>query len=123
MYTFEGKVLHTIFGPVFDQNQNRWFRRFNHELMQLYKQPNIVKTTKRLCWLRLVQSLDESYIPKKILKNKPEGKRSAGRPKIRWFDADLANLRTVCVTSWETLAKNRTGWRSILEKAKTLNGL
>ena len=55
LHTFERKVLRTIFGPVFDPNQNRWRRRFNHELTQLYKEPDIVSTTKinRLRWLGL----------------------------------------------------------------------
>ena len=67
--------------------------------------------------------MNENRIPKKILKTKPEGKRSAGRPKARWYDAVLANLKTIGVTRWETLAADRSSWRSMLEKAKTLNGL
>ena len=125
LLTFERKVLRTIFGPVFDHNQNRWRRRFNHELMELYREPDIVRITKvnRLRWLGHVQRMEDGRVPKKILKTKPEGKRNAGRPKSRWYDAALANLRTVGVTSWETLAADRPGWRSMLEKAKTLNGL
>src|ERR1700744_2226043 len=97
----------------------------NHELMQLYREPDIVRTTKINILRRLghVQRMDENRVPKKLLKTKPEGKRSAGRPKSRWCDAAFANLRTIGVTSWETLAENRPGWRSMLQKAKTLNGL
>jgi Reverse transcriptase (RNA-dependent DNA polymerase) len=125
LQTFERRVLRTIFGPVYDQRNERWRRRFNHELSQLYGEPDIVRITKinRLRWLGHVQRMDDKRIPKKILKAKPEGKRGAGRPKSRWYDAALANLRTVGVTSWETLAADRPSWRSMLEKAMTLNGL
>lgn len=47
--------------------------------------------------------LDEDRIPTKILKAKPEGKISAGRPEARWLTAD------------------RSGWTSMFEKA--INGL
>ena len=125
LLTFENKVLRTIFGPLLDQNRNLWRRRYNHELRELCREPDIVRTIKinRLRWLGHVQRMNENRIPKKLMNTKTEGKRSAGRPKARWYDAALANLRTIKVTSWQTLAADRPGWRSMLEKAKTLNGL
>lgn len=51
LLTFERKILRTIFGPVLDQN--RWRRCFNHELMELYHEPDISRFIKinRLRWL------------------------------------------------------------------------
>lgn len=125
LLTFERKVLRTIFGPILDPNQNRWRRRYNFELKQLYGEPDIVRIIKlnRLRWLGHVERMEGNRIPKKILKTKPEGRRSAGRPKARWCDAVLSNLQTIGVTRWESLAADRSGWRNMLVKAKTLNGL
>ena len=65
LFTFERKILRRIFGPVLDQN--RWRRRFNHELMELYREPDIGRfiKIKRLKWLSHVQRMDDSRIPKK----------------------------------------------------------
>ena len=37
LLTFKRKILRTIFGPVLDQVQDRWRKRFNHDLMELYQ--------------------------------------------------------------------------------------
>ena len=123
LLTFERKILRTIFGPVLDQN--RWRRRLNHEFMGLFGEPDICRFIKvnRLRWLGHVQRMDENRIPKKLLWTKPEGKRNAGRPKARWMDSAIANLKSLGVRSLETLAADRSGWRSMLEKAKTHKGL
>ena len=110
--TFERKILRTIFGPVLDQN--RWRRRFNHELMELYGEPDIDRFIKinRLRWFVMCREWTIG-VYRKIF----EDKRSAGRPKARWMDAASANLRTLGVSSLEMLAADRPGWRNMLEKA------
>ena len=103
LFTFERKVLRTIF---IDNTQNRWRTRYDHELIQLSKEPDVVRITKvkKLRWLVHVQRTEDNRIPKKILKTNQTGQRSAGRPKNRWRVATFANLKTVGVTSWEKLA-------------------
>lgn len=39
--------------------------------------------------------------PKRLLWTKPEGRRTAGIPKVRWMDAATANLKTLGVRSFE----------------------
>jgi hypothetical protein len=42
--TFERKVLWKIYGPVYERGE--WRIRYNHELYQLYKMPNITRVIK-----------------------------------------------------------------------------
>ena len=53
----------------------------------------------------------------------PFGQRSRGRPKKRWvdyLDSDFGNIK---IKNWTSMAKKRTAWLHLLEKAKAHNGL
>jgi hypothetical protein len=52
-----------------------------------------------------------------------EGKRRVGRPKARWIDAADKHMRKAGVRNWKIEAKDRDGWRRILEEAKADLGL
>jgi hypothetical protein len=53
---------------------------------------------------------------RKITLEKPEGRRRAGRPNLRWMDGVMRDAERLGV-------RNRDGWRRLLESAKTLHGL
>ena len=119
---FERRILRGIFGPV--KEQNVWRRRYNFEIEKLYGEPNIVSTIKinRLRWLGHVTRMEGERVPKKLLNGVPEGRRRAGRPKARWLDAVNGDIKILKIRDWKTLAADRSGWRSMLEKAKTAPG-
>ena len=119
LLVFERRILRTIFGGI--QIENNWRRRFNHELYELYAEPDIVKYIKinRLRWFGHVLRMDEERVPLKMLNGHPDGTRRAGRPKGRWKDAVESNLKSLKVKDWRTLSRNRSNWRSMLEEAKT----
>ena len=51
----------------------------------------------------------------KLLLGKPEGKRSRGRPKIRWENNIFWDLKEVDYEGdWEILAQDRMTWRSYI---------
>ena len=87
--SFETKILRKIFGPIYDKGE--WRIRYNSELYRLYKSPEVVTSIKvsRLQWAGLVQRMAEHEIPKKIMGNKFGGKRSVGRPRLRWMNGVL----------------------------------
>ena len=60
---------------------------------------------------------------KEITLDKPEGRRRVGRPNLRWMDGVMRDAERLGVRNWRSRAKDRDGWRRLLESAKTLHGL
>jgi len=60
---------------------------------------------------------------KKITLDKPEGRRRAGRPHLRWMDGVMRDAEKLGVRNWRIKARVRDGWRRLLQSAKTLHGL
>lgn len=120
---FERKILRRIFGPVLDNGF--WRRRYNNELYTLFNEPNVTAFIKlgRLRWLGHVERMTEHQAPKSLLHSRPIGRRSLGRPKLRWSDNVFKDISTLELLNWRELALNRDEWRKILEEAKTHQGL
>jgi len=55
--------------------------------------------------------------------DKPEGRRRAGRPNLRWIDGVRKDAEKLGVRNWRARARDRDDWRRLLELAKTLHGL
>jgi hypothetical protein len=49
--------------------------------------------------------------------SKPEGRRTVGRPKMRWLDNVEEGLRKMRISGWR-----RDEWKSVLRKVKVLQG-
>jgi hypothetical protein len=79
------------------------------ELYQLYRSPDIVSTIKsgRLRLSRHIQRMSCNDKQRRITESKPEGRRSVGRPKLRWMDEVLEDLRTFDVESLWMVSKDR----------------
>lgn len=88
---FERKIFGKIYGAI---NVNGlWRRRYNYELYQLYKEPDIVKHIKimRLRWIGHVARTPEATTLRKIFDRRgPVGRRGVGRPRIRYM-GDVKN--------------------------------
>ena len=46
-----------------------------------------------------------------------------GRPKIRWEDDVLEDIKSMNVRNWKNVAQNRGRWKKVVEQARTLNRL
>jgi len=47
-------------------------------------------------------------------------KRPIGRPKTRWEDDVLEDIKSINIRNWKELAQNRDCWKKVVEQAGTL---
>ena len=94
-------------------------------LYYLYDETDLVTTIKitRLRWAGHIVRMQDNMPCKKITLDKPEGRRRAGRPNLRWMDGVMRDAEKLGFRNWRTKARDRDGWRRLLESAKTLHGL
>jgi hypothetical protein len=77
----------------------------------------------RLRWAGHIEWMQDNLPCKKITLDKPEGRRRVGRPNLRWMDRVMRDVERLGVRNWRIKAKDRDGWRRLLESTKTLHGL
>jgi hypothetical protein len=66
----------------------------------------------------------QDIIPcKKIALDKPEGRRRERSSNLSWIDGVMRDAERLEIRNWGIKARDRDGWRRILESAKTLHGL
>jgi DNA polymerase/3'-5' exonuclease PolX len=86
------------------------------------KGQNIIGFIKKqkLNWLRRVERMAEDNNVRKIKSWKPMSKRPIGRPKTRWEDDVLEDIKSMNVCNWKKVAQNRDRWKKVVEQARTL---
>jgi hypothetical protein len=52
--------------------------------------------------------MESSRVLQKILDGRPEGKRSIGRPRLRWLDDDANDIRNMTVRQLRKKAEDKT---------------
>ncbi|KAJ4439138.1 hypothetical protein ANN_15095 [Periplaneta americana] len=82
-----------------------------------------MKKIARLRWAGHVKRMDECEIPRKVMEYGIAGGRRVGRPKLRWMDCVMDDIKRLGVKNWWTVAKDRDRWRRILKEAETRSGL
>ena len=98
--------------------------RMNYELNDLIKNADIKKfvKSKRMAWLGHVMQMEGKRIPKRVLEQKPIGRRNWGRPRKRWTEDIEEDIQIMGIRGWRNLFE-RAEWKKITEKAKTHSGL
>jgi len=91
------------------------------EIDKLIEGADIVKFFKaqRIKWLGHIQQMDQTRPTRKLSVWRPMGTRPVGRPRQRWQDNVMEDLKKLKVKNWKETARDRRTWRDLTEKAKT----
>jgi hypothetical protein len=58
-----------------------------------------------------------------VFDTRPEGTRKIGRPKLRWEDGVIQDIRVLGVKNWRNAPMDREDWQKLLKKARAHTGL
>jgi hypothetical protein len=67
--------------------------------------------------------MDNNTTVKKVFNAKPLGVRKSGRPKLRWEDDVMQDIKTFGVKNWRNVAMEKESWQKLLRKAMAHVGL
>ena len=117
---FERKVLRRIFGPT-KERDGTWRIKTNYELDELIRHKNIINYIKaqRLSWFGHLQRMPEERMVKRVYKWKPMLTRPLGRPKNRWEDDIINDMKKLKKKIWTSCIQDRNKWKLYVEKDKT----
>jgi len=95
------------------------------EIDNLIQSADIVRFIKAqgIKWLGHIQRMDQARPSTKLLDWKPMGTRPVGKPRQRWLEDVMEDLKNLKVKNCKEAAKDRGTWRDSAEKAKTHKGL
>ena len=85
------------------------------EFKLLFK--TIIRISRVRCAGHVQRTSNESIL-KRSKDWKPERIRRIGRPKLRWIDGVLEDIKKVGFRNWETVARDREAWRKVLRESE-----
>ena len=121
MIIFETKIMRKIFAST-RTDYGYWRTKTDKEINDILKGQNIIGFIKKqkLNWLGHVERMAEDNILQKVKRCKPMSKRPIGRPKTRWEDDDLEDIKSINISNWKKVAQNRDSWKTVVEQARNL---
>jgi transcription termination factor 2 len=93
--------------------------------MSIFRIYCIVRFVKarRINWIGHVERMEDSRMPKRVMREKICTRRKRGRPKVRWVGDVQEDLLEMGIEGWRRKAQDRDPWRRIAQEAKAHVGL
>jgi hypothetical protein len=63
---------------------------------------------RRISWIGHVERMEDSRMPKRVMREKIYTRRKMGRPKVRWLDDVQENLREMGIEGWRRKLRIRS---------------
>jgi len=126
MSTKEHKQKHIPVSSTFYSAVHEYYGyrriKINQEINDILKGQTITGfiTKQRLNWLGHVERKAEDNIVQKIKRWKPMSERPIGRPKTRWKDDVLEDIKSINISIWKKVTQNRDRWKKVVEQVRTL---
>ena len=74
-------------------------------------------------WLGHVKRMEAGAMPRRMMEGRLFIGRRKGRPRLRWTDDDVADLRAMKIRQWTEKSEDREQWRLVVKEAKAHPGL
>jgi hypothetical protein len=106
------------------QENGTWRKRYNYELYDIFNEPNIVNyiKVKEVSWAGHLVCMNNDRTLKKIFNTKPDGARSAGRPKLHWEDGVDQDMRILGPRIGRKLPSTEMNGHSFLRRPGLIRG-
>jgi hypothetical protein len=93
------------------ENQNK------QELGKLIRHKNIINHIKaqRLSWFGHLHEMPKDRMVKRVYKWKPMLTRPLGRPKNRWEDDIINDIKKLKIKNWNSYIQDRNKWKLYVE--------
>jgi hypothetical protein len=90
-------------------------------LDELIRHKNIINYIKaqRLSWFGHLHRMPEERMVKRVCKWKTMLTRPLGRPKSRWEDNIINDMKKLKIKNWTSYIQDHNKWKLYVEKAKT----
>jgi transcription termination factor 2 len=91
------------------KQEREWRIRNNEEMDNIIRKKDIVSLVKarRISWIGHVERMEDSRMPKRVMREKIYTRRKMGRPKFRWLDDVQEDLREMGIEGWRRKAQDR----------------